>query len=246
VSEVFFFKPHACARDADLFYIHHVTGPQTIGSWSPFVTSLIDLTQSESAIFQSFNATTRKQIRRAEQTDGFTYTGPDSDSDTVKHFLHFLRTHGRGKIAPPSRGRLRSLIDSELIALTSARDAADNVLVWHAYIVSASRARQFYAVRTSDSVDRATVGRANRWCFWRDIQLFRAAGFARYDLGGLPRPEQDRHLRGVTQFKLGFGGSLVQEYSGVVPLSRRGNLILGLRALRPRDTISWAVDLAKN
>src|SRR5207302_5721146 len=137
------------------------------------------------------------------------------------------------------------MIKAGCFAVAGVQDQTGEELAWHAYVMSASRVRLMTSVSkrrdVAGSDARSSVGRANRWCHWQDIEFFRKRGFASYDLGGIPHVTHDRHLEGLTRFKLGFGGKLVEEYSGVVPLTRRGSAVLRVRLMRPRKTLSWSL-----
>jgi lipid II:glycine glycyltransferase (peptidoglycan interpeptide bridge formation enzyme) len=56
------------------------------------------------------------------------------------------------------------------------------------------------------------------------MRLFRRSGFTTFDFGGYA--ESASATAGIAAFKQQFGGVLVEEYDGVVPVTRRGRSVL--------------------
>jgi hypothetical protein len=233
IVDAYFAEP-AALPECDVVYYHQVSRPPRHGRAEPFKTILIDLTNSEGALLAQFHSRNRTQIRRAERSDGLVYDGPRQDNEAIAGFVTFYAAHApvTGPPCMPPR-RLENLARAGALSLTAVRDADGGVLAQHAYVTRASRARLLHSCSVwrelHGSAERNRVARANRWCHWRDMRLFRQLGFSTFDFGGYD--ESDGETAGIAAFKRQFGGFVVEEYNSVVALTRRGTALLRARDL---------------
>jgi hypothetical protein len=211
------FARRTASRDALGFVAYlQFQGEQPAGPFvrRPFSTVLIDLLREPDAIMADMQKNVRYKIRRAENDD-LSWEVGISEQD----FLGFHEAFARDKgIEGVDLKRIRSF--GPALHLTRAtRDG--QVLVQHAYIVDQAegRSRQlFSATGRFEGVDSALIGRANRWCHWKDILYFKDLGVATFDLGGIKPGTKDPSLEGINEFKLGFGGRLTREDHWLSPL----------------------------
>src|SRR5207244_489818 len=100
---------------------------------------------------------------------------------------------------------LREYVDVFVVAYEGVPVAA------HVLLVDRPRARLFLSATThrADAVDTQVVGRLNRLLHWHEMLYYKACGFAKYDFGGIE--DRSSPVYSVTQFKLSFGGDVVDE-----------------------------------
>jgi lipid II:glycine glycyltransferase (peptidoglycan interpeptide bridge formation enzyme) len=113
------------------------------------------------------------------------------------------------------------------------------VVVWHAYIVWRKCVVLLYSAsqfRTTDQLERARAGRANRWLHWQDMLHFKRSGIERYDWGGIFADESSGERAGINQFKREFGGARVTSYNCTLPRNLRGRAYLTARRVWDRYT----------
>ncbi|WP_199117978.1 hypothetical protein [Pedobacter sp. ASV28] len=197
---------------------------------SEFYTKLINLWASEEEICKGFNKDTAYEIRRARK-DGIV-TGVELD---IYRFVKFYNTFAQTKGLHQLGNHI--LHYGEHLMMTKAT-AENEDLVMHAYILDLSdkRVRLLYSAsqyrnEVSGASKRALVGRANRLLHAEDMLLFKAQGFATYDMGGYAFGTKEVDLHRINVFKDGFGGELILE-NDYWP--RTLLLALGLLALMKR------------
>jgi hypothetical protein len=90
-----------------------------------------------------------------------------------------------------------------------------DLLCTHVHLADDVRARALYSVSIRIDMEdrrRHMVGIANRALHWSDILYYRESGNMIYDFGGISPDTEDPELKGITEFKTGFGGIPVVEY----------------------------------
>lgn len=207
--------------------------------FKPVQTSAIDLTAPLEDISAPISKSTRYKINRAER-EGFTprlVMGPTVEEGS--RYADYYDTFARHKGLPPcNRAKLKALCESSALLLSTVSDTDGSILSAHAYIKDAAskRVRLLYSAShfraMSDSGDRNKVGRANRLLHWHEIRALKELGFRLYDLGGIPLDSSDEEKNAIARFKLEFGGELLVEYSGVLPMNLLGKLLLPLARRR--------------
>jgi hypothetical protein len=186
-----------------------------------FATIHIDLARDPEAIQADMQKTVRYKIRRAEG-EGLTW----SDRIDAGSFAAFYSAFARGK---GIEGVDISRIDSfgAALVLTSVAQG-DQILTQHAHLVDEAerRARLVYSSSARfDGIDPALVGRANRWCHWKDMLSFKERGITVYDFGGYAPETKDPTLEGINDFKMGFGGKVIREDHWISPLYALASLL---------------------
>ena len=63
--------------------------------------------------------------------------------------------------------------------------------------------------RLDENYDRNLIGRANKYLTVTDIFYFKENGFKTFDFGGFAKDTENESLKGINNFKLQFGGDLV-------------------------------------
>ena len=172
-----------------------------------FSAAQIDLDREPEVIQADMQKNVRYKIRRAEK-DGLRWEVGVNPGDFVSFHDSFAQKKG---IEGVDLARIKSF-GSAILLSHAVHDG--RVLVQHAHLVDEReyRARMLYSSSARfDAEDAALVGRANCWCHWKEMLYFRERGIRTYDLGGIAMNVHDRVLEGINEFKLGFGGKIVQE-----------------------------------
>lgn len=212
--------------DLDLPY------PGVFNDYRP--TILIDLTRPEDDLLAEIAANTRKVIRQATR-EGVTVdsmmplTEPCWNEFLAAYWKLWRRKSKAGALGI---GQIRDLIAKDRFDLTVSRTAEGQILSWHAYVRTPDRARLHTTISDMDpalgSKWNNMVGRAHRLHHWYDMLRFKAAGIAAYDFGGVYRGTEDQEQINIARFKQLFGGTFVDTYDAVVPLTAKGRLALSV------------------
>lgn len=178
-------------------------------------TAVIDLTLDEDRLFASMSADTRRLLRNVEQS-GVKYIGNCQTEPAL--LRRFLEAYSAMAVERGLAGITRATLDNQFASGCARLSAAVN-----SSNGSASFALTFEAGRiamyhhgVSDGPRDTMLGRAVQWGLIRELKH---AGFAWYDMGGLPTLDP---ANGITRFKLGFGGEVIDlgrefRWTGLVP-----------------------------
>jgi peptidoglycan pentaglycine glycine transferase (the first glycine) len=176
-------------------------------SIQPRSTIVIDLVQTPDALLDALHHKHRYNINLAERK-GVTIE-PSDDIDAFLKLLKKTAEHDdfRTHDAMYYRKLLRTFSSPDgplrarlYLAHYGGQPVAGAVIMEHA-------GNAYYLHGASDRDQRVLM--APHLLHWRLIQQYKVAGYARYDLWGL---DADQYP-GVTRFKIGFGGQVV-EYPG--------------------------------
>jgi lipid II:glycine glycyltransferase (peptidoglycan interpeptide bridge formation enzyme) len=63
------------------------------------------------------------------------------------------------------------------------------------------------------AIPRSKYGRGNRLAIWEMIKYFKKEGPVEYDFGGYATGKLGEELKGINEFKLGFGGKICDRFS---------------------------------
>jgi len=234
ISDIFFADTidNQATPSPILFFVQAATKHPTL---TPFNTLAVDLTASVEEISSPISRNTRYKINRAEREGLTPRIIQDPNETDASLYARFYDTFARSKGLPPcNEAKLRALCSSSGLILSSVSDAQGALLASHAYVkdTSLGRVRLLYSASNfralSDSSERNKIGRANRLLHWYEILTLKQLGFRLYDLGGLPVNSQDKAKNDIARFKLEFGGKPLTEYSGLMPTSLLGRIILSL------------------
>lgn len=183
----------------------------------PDRTRIIDIAQDEAAILAQMHRKCRQSVSKSERL-GVRVVDADGSRMADFYSIH-TEAMRRAGISPRTIGSYQAMWDA-LAPRGAARllfaesEATGEALATLFLVACGPRIVDLYGGTTSEGGRL----RANYLLKWEAIRRCRAAGYAQYDLWGLPR-------EGIEQFKSGFGGVEV-DYVGawdVVthPLGRR-------------------------
>lgn len=171
-------------------------------------TVIIDLTKPQEELLMNLRRQTRYEVRRAEKLNISV-----SHNESIATFEEFhkiqLITAKRQNFVPPSLKELLSERESfgENAHLYLSKTTEDKPLAYGLILSYGSEAAYFEAASTD--LNRKLPG--TYALLWTAINDLKAAGFERFNLWGIAPPGAENHrYSGVTTFKTGFGGRIVE------------------------------------
>lgn len=222
--------PFKYETDADivLFYLSTLQTPNA----RVFHTLRIDLLKPEEQLFSELEGTTRKRIRRAEKSGGFSirfYEAPDPQvlDEFCRNYDEFANTKG---IAVCDRAFLQMAQKQNALRISLLTGMDGEILCGTAEIHDKVIALGMYSFshfrRYEDSSVRSMISNANRYLYWELIRYNKQHGFAILDMGGLGMGQETSDLDSVDEFKLGFGGEIRTLYHYYQARTFKGRLAL--------------------
>jgi len=166
-----------------------------------------DLTLSKEEILAGFLKSNRQQIRQAEEAGVVCQF-----SDDVEGFVEFFNEFARSvNIGTTSLRRMNEMKD--FIKITFAMHEG-RILVAHTILMDEKNkiCRAFHSAskRTDDAFDKSLIAKANKALHFHDMMYFKDLGYEIYDFGGYTANTEDKALLGINNFKLSFGGKVVE------------------------------------
>lgn len=174
-----------------------------------------DLTQPMDAVMALMKSNVRNEIRRAEK-EGVTFGFVES----LEEFVPFYNAFCESKGLPDCTSVARMAKYGRKLVLTKAvHDGV--VLAMHANLLDAESGVSLLiyscSPRLADGVDRKLIGWGNRFLHYKDLEHLKAHGAKVYDWSGVcTDPSSECYTIG--QFKLAFGGRLIDSWSLETPL----------------------------
>lgn len=240
INDIFFSENPAQAdgNNAIQFFIQAKTPAD---GFSRFKTPVVQLRDDPGILFSSLSSSTRYKIRRAEREGYIPSVAREPTQEDISAFLDFFNPFATDKRLPEANGaKLKALQETKHLILSTVHDQQGQTAAMHAYIVDSEleRIRLLYSAShfraSSNSEERNAIGRANRLLHWHEIETLSRAGYATYDLGGIPIDNNDPEKNAIARFKSEFGGTHVIEFNGIIcrnPVLARGlNLLRRIRA----------------
>lgn len=171
-------------------------------------TVMIDLEKSEDKLLAAMRRQTRYEVRRADKL-GLT-VGWGNSAELYREF-HAVQTAtaARQHFVPPD---LKTLLAErqafgQSARLYVARDAAGAEVAYGLILIDGAEAEYFEAASTD--LNRKLPG--SYALLWRAMRDLKALGVQRFNLWGIAPPGEKNHrYSGVTTFKTGFGGEVVE------------------------------------
>ncbi len=171
-------------------------------------TVILDLTKSEADLLAGMRRQTRYEVRQAEKKG---IVVKKSRAEEIFHEFHAVQaeTAKRQGFVPPSLKVLMAEREAfgDDIEIYSAETAEGEKIAYGLVIQSGLEADYYEAASTI--LNRKLPGAYA--LLWRAIRDAKAAGCTRFNLWGIAPAGQPNHrYAGVTTFKTGFGGEIVE------------------------------------
>jgi hypothetical protein len=174
-------------------------------------TAIIDLRRSEAELFNSINTTFKYHIRKAEKLkfDYFLNANPSLEdcSELIRSFKEFAL---KKNILQMNSRRIFALQRSNHLIITKIKEGSSDVST-HVYLFDQTRIVLLHTFHNLNYLKNRERGYANKYQHWKDLLLFKEMKFTSYDFGGI----DTERVPGITNFKLGFGGEIMNVYSYV-------------------------------
>ena len=171
-------------------------------------TVMLDLKKSEEELLADMRRQTRYEVRRA---DKFGIKVEKSDSEEIFKEFHKVQaeTAKRQGFVPPNLKTLLAEREAFLknIDIYIAKTAEGEPIAY-GLIIRAGKEGDYYEAASTDLNRKLPGAYALLWKAMRDLK---AEGYDRFNLWGIAPPNQPNHrYAGVTTFKTGFGGEVVE------------------------------------
>lgn len=167
----------------------------------------LDLEQDKQTIFSNFSKSYRQQIRKAEE-DGITIETNNDIETFVEFFNKFAVKKGTFST---STDRIIEKKDYLVISIAKHNNI---ILAAHSYLIDRDlkilRHYQTSNTRFEDNLNKNFVGQANKYLLATNLIKFKAEGFKIFDFGGYANNTTDESLLGINNYKLKFGGKIVE------------------------------------
>ncbi|MBR3256987.1 peptidoglycan bridge formation glycyltransferase FemA/FemB family protein [Candidatus Saccharibacteria bacterium] len=171
-------------------------------------TVILDLKKSEEDLLMGMRRQTRYEVRRSEKL-GITVSEDSSESAFKKFHKIQAETAKRQNFIPPSEKDLlaeRTAFSPDNLKLYSAKSANGEDIAFGLILFYGKEAEYFEAASTE--LNRKLPGAYA--LLWRAIRDMKAEGLERFNLWGIaPSGAKNHRYSGVTTFKTGFGGEIV-------------------------------------
>ena len=173
-----------------------------------------DLTLSLENILKAMKSNTRNEIRRAEK-EGCEFCVVDNISEFIPFYNEFCKSKGFPDYVSEARlGKFEHIIVTKVVC-------NDMTLAMHVTQLDPNGGVSLLilsgSMRLTENVDRKLIGWGNRYLHFKDLEWLKAQGYKVYDWSGVClEPTDPRYSIG--QFKLSFGGAIVESWTLKSPL----------------------------
>ncbi|KJG60429.1 hypothetical protein UA42_15690 [Photobacterium kishitanii] len=196
-----------------------------------FHTLHIDLNQPIDSIFSSFSQTTRNEVKRNINKDEVDYIiVEDVSVKELDDFMLMFQEFVKFKNLDVDIDNLYLSLKRNLKNIVFFKGVFnDEIIVFNIYLKDSLRARLkcSVSIRSDDKVKRNLIGRTNRGICFKAIEYFKDKGYSIFDLGGISLSD-DKDKKNIDSFKSKFGGVLITEYEGNIPLSLKAKMVFSL------------------
>jgi len=172
-------------------------------------TVILDLQKSEEELLMAMRRQTRYEVRRAEKLG--LKVSEDSSEAAFREFHRVQsETAKRQGFIPPSERELlaeRATFSPDHLKLYKVTTEVGEPVAYGLILAYGAEAAYFEAASTE--LNRKLPGAYA--LLWRAIRDLKAAGYTRFNLWGIAPPGAEHHrYSGVTTFKTGFGGEIIE------------------------------------
>ncbi len=172
-------------------------------------TVILDLNEPEETLLMNMRRQTRYEVRRSEKL-GLKIIEDSSEAMFKEFHKVQLETAKRQGFIPPNEKELfaeRQSFSPDSIKLYKVETEAREAVAYGLFLIYGQEAEYFEAASTD--LNRKLPGAYA--LLWHAIKEFKKLGIKRFNLWGIAPPGVEHHrYSGVTTFKTGFGGRVVE------------------------------------
>lgn len=171
-------------------------------------TVMLDLKKSEDELLADMRRQTRYEVRRAEK---FGITVEKSDSEEIFKEFHKIQaaTAKRQGFVPPNLKTLlaeKEAFKGSIVIYVAKTE--DKKPIAYGMVIKGGKEGDYYEAASTDLNRKLPGAYALLWQAMKDLK---AEGYERFNLWGIAPPNQPNHrYAGVTTFKTGFGGEVIE------------------------------------
>ena len=171
-------------------------------------TVMLDLKKSEDELLADMRRQTRYEVRRAEK---FGITVEKSDSEEIFKEFHKIQaaTAKRQGFVPPNLKTLlaeKEAFKGNIVIYVAKTE--DKKPIAYGMVIKGGKEGDYYEAASTDLNRKLPGAYALLWQAMKDLK---AEGHERFNLWGIAPPNQPNHrYAGVTTFKTGFGGEVIE------------------------------------
>lgn len=216
-------RPQLVATDENLRILDELGMKKSPMHLAAEHTVMLDLTKSLDEILAEMRRQTRYEVRQSEKI-GIEVTNNDSEELFKEFHQCQVETAKRQGFVPPSLEVLmaereafagniniytaRTPKDENATFVAKYPDIAKNVVIAYGMIIGGGREADYYEA-ASTLLNRQLPGAYA--LLWQAIKDLKEAGYERFNLWGIaPAGQTEHRYAGVTTFKTGFGGEIVE------------------------------------
>jgi len=170
-------------------------------------TVIINLGTSEEELLANLRRQTRYEVRRAEKL-GITVEKSNSEAIFNEFYKIQQETAHRQNFIPPSLKLLQAerLGFGDDITIYTAKSAEGPIA--YGMIIKSGREADYYEAASTELNHKLPGAYA---LLWQAIKDLKSEGYERFNLWGIAPPNSPHHrYAGVTTFKTGFGGEIIE------------------------------------
>lgn len=194
----------------------------------------IYLTESALSLYLALSKNNRKILRRAQKEAYQVFIYKEPSEENLRAFQQFYNNFAkRKKLESINKSQMEAIMllnNQGALWLSEIRSICGQTLCYRLDIVHAKKAMSYYVAtcHSQTILDhlKRPIRYANRFLLWHNLLHLKEQGFVLYDMGKLT---DDQNVR---EFKLSFGGQVVNVYSGYIAHSKISALLLGVQKWR--------------
>ena len=196
-------------------------------------TSCIDLSKDEDTLFLDLNPSNRKQIRRAVTRNFIIEQLEFPKISDIYEFQRFYNEFAKSKNTYSCNtfhiNTMKKLREQNALVIMKILNNNRETLCYRVYITDGENVLSLYSAsfyrKFKSATEKRMLSEASRYLLWNNILYFKRRNHKCFDMGGLTDNENIRN------FKLEFGGKVVDVYSGYKAKSSVGKIVLWGRNL---------------
>lgn len=229
-------KPTAARKKIKL--VRHVHSLIPSRKLAKSETTHIHLKQSEKDLKAAMSVRNVQMLEQAEKQSYQVLLYEDPTLENLRNFKKFYNQIAKEKkLKPIGRMQMESfmlLAKQKALLLTEVRSECGETLCASLDVVHHQKAMSYYVATSNLFLKpehlKQPIRYAHYYLLWHNLRYLKHKGFELYDMGDLTNDVA------IRECKLGFGGQIVDVYSGYIAHSKISALLLGLQKWRKQHT----------
>ena len=201
-------------------------------------TAHIDLTKSESNLKAEMSV---RNLQMLEQAEKEPYQVLLFEHPTIGHLKDFKKFYNQmakeKKLKPIGRTQMQSLLllaKQNALILIEVRSECGQTLCASLDVVYHQKAMSYYVATSNLFLKpvhlKQPIRYAHCYLLWHNLRYLKSKGYELYDMGDLTNDVA------IRECKLGFGGQIVNVYSGYIAQSKMSALLLSVQKWRKQQS----------